>query len=404
MPKAEADYSKTIIYKLCCNDPTISDIYIGHTTHFIQRKSSHKTSCCNENDKKYKQYVYEFIRNNGGWENWAMIQIEELNCKNKREAETVEHYWIEKLNATLNSNKPYAMCKENTQTYKNIWYEEKKDYILQKAKEHYQENKEHKLEYQKQYAEENKDKITEQQKEYREKNKEKLAEKKKIYREAHKEEARIAHKAWKEANKETLKAKKSVIIICECGTHHTFANKIRHLQTKVHKKFLDELCGIVEPVITEEEQIEIDKAKKIETKEKQKKYRDENAEKIHEYKKKNYEANKAKIVEQNKKYYEEHKEDIIEKNKQYAEQNKDKIKNNKNEWYQKNKENILQKHKEIIICECSAEIRKAGRSEHYKSKKHKDYLVSKNLQTEENIILQNDELYDTIYTPISNNL
>jgi hypothetical protein len=244
MPKIETDYSKTIIYKLCCNDPTITDIYIGHTTNFIQRKNSHKTSCHNENNKKYKQYVYEFIRNNGGWENWTMIQIEELNCKNRREAEAAEHYWIENLNALLNSNKPYAMCKENTQIYKNIWYEEKKDHILQKAKEHYEKNREQKLEYQKQYAEENKKKIAQNQKEYREKNKEKLAEQKKIYRAMHREEASNAHKAWKEANKDIIKAKRAEIIICECGTQYTFGNKSRHFKTDSHRKYQDELCGI----------------------------------------------------------------------------------------------------------------------------------------------------------------
>ena len=53
------------------------------------------------------------------------------------------------------------MCKEEPQLYKQCWYEEKKDYILQKAKEHYEENKEQKIEYQKQYAKENSEIICE---------------------------------------------------------------------------------------------------------------------------------------------------------------------------------------------------------------------------------------------------
>lgn len=48
------------------------------------------------------------------------------------------------------------MCKEEPVAYKHNWYEEKKDYILHKAKENYEENKEQKLEYQKHYAEVNK--------------------------------------------------------------------------------------------------------------------------------------------------------------------------------------------------------------------------------------------------------
>ena len=173
MPKIQTDYSNTIIYKICCKDVSINDIYVGHTTNFIQRKNQHKTSSYNINDKKYNQYVYKFIRENGGWDNWSMIQIEEHNCKNKREAEATEHYWIENLAAALNSNKPHAMCKEEPQLYKHCWYEEKKDYILQKAKVNYEENKEQKLEYQKQYANKNSEHIAEKQKEYREKNKDK---------------------------------------------------------------------------------------------------------------------------------------------------------------------------------------------------------------------------------------
>jgi len=47
MPKNPADYSETIIYKLVCKDSSIKDTYIGHTTNFVQRKNSHKISCCN---------------------------------------------------------------------------------------------------------------------------------------------------------------------------------------------------------------------------------------------------------------------------------------------------------------------------------------------------------------------
>ena len=383
MPKIEGDYSNTIIYKLCCNDTAITDTYVGHTTNFIQRKHGHKTNCCNKNLKNHNLNVYKRIRETGGWDNWSMIQIENYNCNNKRDAQMRERYWIETLKPNLNCNNPISTDEEKEEQ-KKMSYERNKEQILQKAKEHYQENREDKLEYQKQYAEENKDKIAEQQKEYREKNREKLAQQKKIYRAAHKEDARKAQKAWREANKEKLKAKKSQIIFCECGTQHTFANKIRHLQTKVHKKYLDELCGIIQPAITKEQQDAIDEEKKNKLKEKQKKYREENVEKIRKCKKKNYEANKEKILEQNKNYYEQHKEDIIEKVKKYNEENVEQIKNNKMEWYQKNKEKILQKQKVMITCECGAKIRKDGQTEHCRSQKHKDYISTNSTSKKQN--------------------
>jgi hypothetical protein len=340
MPKVEIDYSKTIIYKICCIDPLISDVYVGHTTNFIKRQNGHKADCNNENSKQYNRHVYTFIRDNGGWENWKMIQIEECNCKNKREAESTEHYWIEQLGATLNTNKPFAMCKEDPVTYKKDWYEEKKDYILEKAKQHYEENKEKKLEYQKQYSEEHKEEIAEKQKQYREKNKETLSEKKRIYREHHKEEVKKAQKTWRETNKDKIKQQKSEVINCECGSQYTFGNKSRHLQSKLHVKYQNELCGIIEeesePTISEEDKIQL-------RKQKQKEYREKNAEKIKANKQKYIETHKEEIKSLNQKYYAEHKEEIISNNKKYAEDNKEKVKAYKDEWYQKNKEHISNK-------------------------------------------------------------
>ena len=82
MPKNQMDYSQTVIYKICCKDVSVTDIYIGHTTNFIQRKHNHKTCCCNENSKNHNMNVYKFIRKNGGWNNWDIIQIEQINCNN----------------------------------------------------------------------------------------------------------------------------------------------------------------------------------------------------------------------------------------------------------------------------------------------------------------------------------
>ena len=372
------DYSNIIIYKLCCKDPTIIDIYIGHTTNFNQRKHNHKTNCCNNNSKNHNLYVYKFIRENGGWENWSMIQIEEHNCNNSREATIRERYWIEVLKPKLNVINPYATLEEKVFQKKN-WYEENKEEILQKTKENYQENKEHKLEYQKQYAEEHKEDIKDYQKEYREINKEKLAEQKKEYRESHKEEASKANKEWREANKEKVKSQKSEIINCECGNQYTFGNKHRHLQSKVHINYQNQLTQSEYSKISEDSTISEDK-KKANLQEKQKEYREKNSEKIKECKKKYNEENKEHIKEQTHNYYEQHKDEIKSKAKQYVEENKEKVKEYKDSWYQKNKEKILEKQKQIFICECGSEVRCAGKSEHLRSSKHKIFINSLNLQ------------------------
>ena len=369
MPKCQLNYSETIIYKICCKDKNITDVYVGHTINFIQRKNKHKTTCNNET--KISK-IYQFIRDNGNWDNWSMIQLEKYNCKNRREAEAREYFWIQQLNSTLNTNNPYGMCKENPVKYKHEWYEENKDQVLERTKKNYEENKEHILERTKIYAEANKEQIQIYQKKYAVENKEQLSEQKKIYREDHKEYAAIKHKEWRAKNKDKIKEKYSEIIICECGNKLTLSNKNRHLESKVHLDFLNP------PIITEiDEQasIELEEAKQQKLKQAQKLYREKNAGKIAECKKKYNDSHTEKNKEQNKKYYEEHKEQIIEQNKKYNEENKDKIKMNKDVWYQKNKEEILYKYKELITCECGAIIQISSKNAHYASKKHQDLLL-----------------------------
>ena len=46
-------------------------------------------------------------------------------------------------------------------------------------------------------------------------------------------------------------------------------------------------------------------------------------------------------------------------------------------WYEKNKEQIIQKQKEKITCECGAIVSTGYLSNHEKTKKHQDYMYSK---------------------------
>ena len=38
MPRKNCDYSRTVIYKIVCNDLNITDCYVGHTTEFTKEK------------------------------------------------------------------------------------------------------------------------------------------------------------------------------------------------------------------------------------------------------------------------------------------------------------------------------------------------------------------------------
>jgi len=118
MPKIEIDYSNTIIYKIFCKDPLVTDVYVGHTTNFVQRKYAHKQSCINPKYPYYNLKLYKIIRENGNWSNWDMSIINFYNCKDQYEARQKEQEHFKTLCATLNSIEPMPMKKEYTSTIK----------------------------------------------------------------------------------------------------------------------------------------------------------------------------------------------------------------------------------------------------------------------------------------------
>ena len=78
------NYSKTCIYKICCLDPTITSLYVGSTCNFSRRKYEHKKICYSEKNRNYNMKIYQFIRDNGGWDNWTMIEVAKFVCDSKK--------------------------------------------------------------------------------------------------------------------------------------------------------------------------------------------------------------------------------------------------------------------------------------------------------------------------------
>jgi group I intron endonuclease len=178
------DYSKSIIYKLCCKNPNITEIYVGSTINFKKRKYDHKSVCNNnsETNKKYNLKVYKFIRDNGGFENWDIIMLEEYSCENKKQLEKRERYYIELLKSNLNSEIPTQTKQEYYENNKDKikeYREENKDKITERKKQYYEDNIDKIKEYQKQYRLDNKDKKLEYNKQYTKENKDKILEQKK---------------------------------------------------------------------------------------------------------------------------------------------------------------------------------------------------------------------------------
>jgi hypothetical protein len=111
MPKTDIDYSNTIIYKITCKSPDVNEVYVGHTTNFVQRKFCHKQSCTNIKSKNYNLKLYQVIRNYGGWDNWNMEIVNFFNCKDSYEARQKEQEYFVLLKATLNSIEPLPLPK-----------------------------------------------------------------------------------------------------------------------------------------------------------------------------------------------------------------------------------------------------------------------------------------------------
>ena len=88
------DYKNTVIYKIY----NYNTCFVGATTNEKSRQNSHKKDCNNENGKAYNYYMYKFIRENGGWDNWMFEVIEKYPCKNRNEMNYSESYQCVLLN------------------------------------------------------------------------------------------------------------------------------------------------------------------------------------------------------------------------------------------------------------------------------------------------------------------
>lgn len=124
-------------------------VYIGSTINFNSRYSYHKWSCTNISSLAYNLKKYKYIRENGGWENWEMIKIENYPCKNKRELEKREDEIMLKYENRINH-------------YRCIWTDENK----KKSYNRYNyENRQKRNEYEKERYKNNKELISAKKKE-----------------------------------------------------------------------------------------------------------------------------------------------------------------------------------------------------------------------------------------------
>ena len=200
-------------------DAECENIYIGSTCDFRSRIRQHKSSCYNETKKTYNLKVYHYIRENGDWENFEFIILEECEVQKLKK---LEQSYFDGYKPKLNMFNANGVDKEKRKEYNKEYYQNNTEKINEKNKE---------------YRENNKEKINEKNKEYRENNKEKEKERKKIYDENNKEKIKERKKIYYEKNKQKFNDKFN----CECGGKFTMQNKLRHIKTKKHQNYLSSI-------------------------------------------------------------------------------------------------------------------------------------------------------------------
>ena len=137
------------IYKITCKDESVTDCYVGSTKDINKRRTQHKTSCNNPNDKIHDMRLYKFIRHNNGWDNFILKKVKTIHYDDRVDLLTKERYWMERLGATLNTQVPsrtmtdyYKDNRETKLAKQNEYYKHNKETVKEKRKQYYQENKE----------------------------------------------------------------------------------------------------------------------------------------------------------------------------------------------------------------------------------------------------------------------
>ena len=135
-----------IFYKIFCVDKSVELSYIGSTADWKQRNRSHKYNCNNQNSRAYNTKVYTSIRENGGWNNFKMIEIGKQEQLTPQQATQIEEQYRINLNANMNTRSCFRAEEEKQDYHKEQckkWCKNNSQHIKEYHKEWYKNNKEH---------------------------------------------------------------------------------------------------------------------------------------------------------------------------------------------------------------------------------------------------------------------
>ena len=227
------DYQQGKIYKIF--NTVTDDIYIGSTTQLLcNRMKGHRND---SSSKKHSHYKLHECFCEHGVANFYIELLEKYPCSSKEELFAREGYWIKQEKPTLNIRVEGRTDKK--------YYQDNKEYILQRVKEYAKTNREQILQRKREYQQRIKDSemFKQKRKEYAENNKERIAEYQKQYRadniEYLKQQKVERGKKYRDENKDTIKAYDTEQITCECGCVIQRGSMGRHKHSQRHKDAMD---------------------------------------------------------------------------------------------------------------------------------------------------------------------
>lgn len=138
--------SEFVVYKIVCKDPLIKDFYIGSTKDLQRRICAHNNTSKN---KTSNMKIHEFMRNNGGPENFDFEILHKETFIDIKSTRITEQTYINNLKPTLNINRAHATEENYRQTKLKYSQTEKgkdKQKKLHKTEKYKEKNKiNHKL-------------------------------------------------------------------------------------------------------------------------------------------------------------------------------------------------------------------------------------------------------------------
>jgi len=187
-------------------------VYVGSTKDFNQRKFSHKSRCISSEFK-----VYQMIREHGGWEQFDMVELKQIECTQLEARQEEDRVRIE-LNAQLN-------------TFSAVVDIEIRNKKMQK---YHQSHREEILKRQQGYRQEHLEQLKQQNREYNRIHREQIKQQKQEYCQAHREEIKQKRQEHYQSHREEISQKNKEPFTCGCGSQITRNMKARHLRTEKH--------------------------------------------------------------------------------------------------------------------------------------------------------------------------